>query len=233
MSPIISNVNIIPNIIDEIAIGGPSVLAEIDNNFSMEFDGTDDYVEITKTSAYTIASLSMWVKVSGSFGVNERQSLASNDDYNHGRDFIIADSPTTTNDAYIAMFAGAIIYGKNSLSGGIVINDGNWHHLVWTYDGSAGSSASINMYVDGQNQYSNATYSSYWSYEIKFQYFGKLVAASAYFGGEMDEVALFDYELQSSDIERIYNATSAGTPDQTADLSDLSTPPIAWYRMGD
>ena len=192
---------------------------------SMAFDGVDDFIEATKTAALTTASLSMWVKVSGTFGANERQSLASNDDFNHGRDFIIADTPTTTNDAYIAMFAGAIIYGKTSATGGIPINDGNWHHLVWTYDGSAGTSAAINMYVDGQNQYSNATYSSYWSYEIKFQYFGKPTAANTYFAGSMDEVAYFNSILSESDVTAIYNS---GVP---ADLSSYS--PTAWYRMGE
>jgi len=195
------------------------------NTYSLNFDGVDDYIETTKTTALTTASLSMWVKVSGNFGVNERQSLASNDDYNHGRDFIIADTPTTTNDAYIGMFAGGIIHGKTSALGGIPINDGNWHHLVWTYDGSAGTSASINMYVDGQNQYSNASYSSYWSYEIKFQYFCKPTSANTYFSGSMDEVAYFNSILSASDVTTIYNS---GVP---ADLTSYS--PTAWYRMGD
>jgi len=173
---------------------------------SFAFDGTEDYIETTKTSAYTAASLSMWIKVSGNFGVNERQSLSSNDDYNHSRDFIIADSPTTTNDAYIAMFAGAIIYGQTSASGGIVVNDGNWHNLVWTYDGSAGSSAAINLYVDGQNQYSNSSYSSYWSYEIKFQYFGKPVAANAYFGGNIANSLIYNRALSANEVLHNYNA---------------------------
>ena len=195
------------------------------NTYSLAFDGIDDYIETTKTTALTTASLSMWVKVSGNFGVNERQSLASNDDFNHGRDFVIADTPFSTNDAYIAMFAGGIIYGKTSALGGIPINDGNWHHLVWTYDGSAGTSASINMYVDGQNQYSNATYSSFWSYEIKFQYFGKPTSANTYFAGSMDEVAYFNSILSPSDVTAIYNS---GVPN---DLTSLN--PVAWYRMGD
>ena len=216
------------------AVAEPPELELIDNNFAMEFDGVNDYVEITKTSAYTVASLSMWVKVSGNFGVSERQSLSSNDDFNHGRDFIIADTPTTTNDAYIGMFAGARIFGKTSASGGIVINDGNWHHLVWTYDGSAGSSAAINMYVDGQNQYSNSSYSSYWSYEIKFQYFGKPVAANTYFGGDMDEVAIWSRALDATDIQTIYNATN-NNPGKCANLwsGGLGTGLVYWNRMGD
>jgi len=198
------------------------------SNYSLDFDSaSSQYLEITKTSAYTVASLSIWVKISGNFGVNERQSLASNSDYNHGRDFMIADTPTTTNEAYIAMVAGAIQYGKTSASGGIPINDGNWHHLVWTYDASAGTSAAINMYVDGQNQYSNATYSSYWAYEVKFQYFGKFIGANAYFDGSMTEVSIFDYALSASQVTELYGTGSAiGNP------MSLATKPVNYYPLG-
>ncbi len=79
------------------------------------------------------------------------------------------------------------------------------------------------MYVDGQNNYSNATYSSYWSYEIKFQYFGKPVAANTYFAGSMDEVAYFNSVLSASDVTSIYNS---GTPTTITGAS-------AHYRMGE
>ena len=50
--------------------------------------------------------------------------------------------------------------------------------------------------------------------------------------GKMDEVAIFDYALTDDDVENIYNATDFVT-DKCADLSSMSTPPIAWYRLGD
>ena len=54
-----------------------------------------------------------------------------------------------------------------------------------------------------------------------------------WFDGNVDEVAYWNVVLTPTEIEAIYNATSAGTPDQTADLSEMSTPPLVWYRMGD
>ena len=48
--------------------------------------------------------------------------------------------------------------------------------------------------------------------------------------GLIDEVAIFNYALDSDQIDEIYNATSTG---KTADLSSMATPPVAWYRMGD
>jgi hypothetical protein len=50
-------------------------------------------------------------------------------------------------------------------------------------------------------------------------------AADYKFGGELDEVALFDVSLSSSDITDIY---SIGVP---ADISSLS--PKIYYRFGD
>jgi hypothetical protein len=36
--------------------------------------------------------------------------------------------------------------------------------------------------------------------------------------------------LTAQEVQNIYDATTTG---KTADLSALSTPPVAWYRMGD
>ena len=195
------------------------------SNYSMAFDGIDDYIEIPTTSAYTVTSLSMWVKTSKVFGVNVRDSLASNNNYNQGRDFFIGDTPTSTNDAYIGMTAGASIYGKTSATGGIPINDGNWHFLVWTYDSTAGTSAAINMYVDGANQYSQAANTSWWTREVKYQYFGKLISATNNFTGNIDEISIFNTILSPSDITTLYNS---GIP---TDLTSLS--PVSWWRMGE
>ena len=59
---------------------------------------------------------------------------------------------------------------------------------------------------------------------------GKTNQNSFLFSGNIDEVAIFDYALDSDQVDEIYNATSSG---KTADLSALDTPPVAWYRMGD
>jgi hypothetical protein len=81
------------------------------------------------------------------------------------------------------------------------------------------------MYVDGASQYSNSSYSSYWSYEIKFQYFGKPVAANTYFGGNMNEMAYWNSALTPSNVSTIYNSGIPG------DLTSLS--PLAWYRLNE
>lgn len=206
----------------------PTPPPSFSNTYSLDFDGVDDYLEITKTTGYTVTSLSMWVKTSALYGVNIETALSSNDDYNQGRDFFIGDTPTTTNEAYIGMWAGAAIRGKTSATGGIPINDGNWHHLVWTYDATAGTSASINMYVDGVNQYSQAANTSWWTREIKYQYFALPKLSNNYFDGNIDEISIWSTVLSGANVATLYNS---GTP---TDLSTaLASTPVGWWRNGD
>ena len=51
--------------------------------------------------------------------------------------------------------------------------------------------------------------------------------------GLLDEIAFFTSSLDVSTIESIYSASLPLGSNVTADLSTLSTPPVAWYRMGD
>jgi len=236
MSPIISNVNIIPNVIDEIAIGGgPPALATIDNNFSMEFDGIDDYMTTGINLGYTSypnLSLSCWIKVDNS-------DLVDFTDYSPIGAYVAGyanSTPINLNHSSAAFppelkvsqqGAGGTSYGTTNLG------DNNWHHIVSTCEYDAAGTI-VNVYVDGNPtpEIANNIMLS-WTPITGDLILGGGTSTFRRFIGNLDEVAAFDYILSTGDIERIYNATSAGTPDQTADLNDLSTPPVVWYRMGD
>ena len=132
---------------------------------------------------------------------------------------------------------------------------GFWHHMVCTYNGGGLDNANMKMYID---TYDVTTPSS----NLNTAPIGVLTSAAELVigdidwqagagtttrsrNGNMDEVAIFDYELSQSDINLIYNGTppsggGAAPPAQwndgtgvPADLSAMSTPPVAWYRMGD
>lgn len=123
-------------------------------------------------------------------------------------------------------------------SNGIVTN--TWNHILVTYDGgTTGQSQGellnyynrFKIYINGVNSSTNNSHNNYgYSGSIKAEYFllGRNGTSSNYMrnGCKLDEVALFDSD-QSSNIATIYNS---GVP---LDLSSLSTPPSAWWRMGD
>jgi|7_EtaG_2_1085326.scaffolds.fasta_scaffold05407_2 hypothetical protein len=230
MSPIISNVNIIPNVIDEIAIGGgPPALAEIDNNFSMEFDGADDYITTgldCSSATHPNLSVSYWMKSSSAPGLT----------------FPVGVLAAGSNPRFISLGllnGGTLYYKANGswVSGGSV-TDGNWHNIVWTFEWNTPLAGNItcNVYLDGNTTPVISAVDLASGNLVGNLFIGSLDpnhTFPCYFPGKVDEVAVWESILSPSDIERIYNATSAGTPDKTADLSDLSTPPMAWYRMGD
>jgi hypothetical protein len=54
------------------------------------------------------------------------------------------------------------------------------------------------------------------------------------FKGSIDEAAIFNVALTDAEVLSIYNATAVvDGVNKSADLSQLTTPPVAWYRMGD
>jgi hypothetical protein len=120
--------------------------------------------------------------------------------------------------------------------GSNTINDGSWHHVVAVSDGSAYS-----LYVDGSAQtLTNTNNDGTW--------FGDLTSLDStnigchvrsslgnYFSGNIDEVAVWDSPLNSSQITNIYKGENSGGSGGTNGTPGnlLSFSPKAWWRMGD
>ena len=115
-----------------------SGLADIDNVYSMEFDGVDDYMDTT-TFAYGSGSVSasVWIKTSASSFWNLEFPIIIRSDLGSGTD--IGRTYGVSTNRVIAIGSS---YGSTKL------NDGNWHHLVWTRDIGTGD---MKGYVDGNS----------------------------------------------------------------------------------
>jgi len=62
--------------------------------------------------------------------------------------------------------------------------------------------------------------------------FAQNFSESRKWDGLIDEVGIFNSTLTDAEILSIYNATAVvDGVNKTADLSQLTTPPVAWYRM--
>ena len=88
--------------------------------------------------------------------------------------------------------------------------DGNWHHVVGTYDGTA-----IRLYVDGVEVGIGTPYSEPIAYGGDYNshiYIGAFDAALNYasFLGKIDEVGIFNRALNLTEIQQIFNAGSEG-----------------------
>ena len=123
----------------EIAVAG------IANNFSMNFDGTNDFIDVGSFSLNANAgTVSAWIKSSntsdfqmiiGKFVSGSRQ---------------VQFRTETNGKIRLILYKSSTV---NSLldSTGTVL-DGNWHHVAFTYNSSG-----INLYIDGSASGSNTT----------------------------------------------------------------------------
>ena len=208
------------------------------NNYSLEFDGTNDelYTNYTQVASSAI-SVSFWMNVSDTTSriAVLRYGTSTTD---LGLDFV------STNDLQFRILfknaSGSLVYQSiGPVNSQLQIRDGNWHHVVLTISGTSAklyfdggdsaisssnpsnnqgtplASTSLGVAYDGLPQGSSAS---------DFFVIGRFYAAGIDpFPGLLDEVAFFESELSGSDVSAIYNS---GVP---ADLTSYS--PAAWYRM--
>ena len=190
------------------------------NTYSMAFDGVDDYIDTGYTIiAGTDLSVSFWIKTSASATWTTEYPVVCH-----------ALWGTQASLGRTVQAGTTSRYNKiGSTFGTTQLNDGNWHHVVWTFNNGTNV---VNAHVDGNATPDvTGTFSGNYGYDFYIGAFTDSVgAASLWFDGNVDEVAIWNSELSTADITAIYNATSTG---KTADLSLMDTPPIVWYRMGD
>jgi hypothetical protein len=193
---------------------------------AVAFGGTDEYVTIGDVLAFERTqafSFSAWIKYSGS---------------NYAMVFAKVASPNWTGYQFWGNTTGKLgFYLCNTdttnylyvLSTSTTLNDGAWHHIVATYDGTS-LAAGVLLYVDGAS--------------VAFTTVGNNLTASTvsttpltigsdrstnYSVGSLDEVAVYNKALSGAEVTWIYNSgaprglTDSGCP------SDLA----AWWRMGE
>jgi hypothetical protein len=200
---------------------------------SVLFGGTDEYASAGIVSALNFGrtrafSVSAWVKVSSS--PNAQDQVVGNIDSGSSQGWgLLLDWGALGLGAGRAAFrfgdgTNTIIVGSSA-----PVDDGGWHHLAATYDGSAASSGVI-FYVDGVAVTTDAGPSTLTgtTQSADSLDFGALTQ-SLFSTMAVDEVSIYDGVLSASAVARIYNE---GYPvDLLVDAASSSL--LAWWRMGD
>ena len=179
------------------------------NQYSVSFDGSDDFVSFGSVTALNSASafsVSVWYKkVSTS---------------NEG---MIIGSGTTNPSFYIQHYTDNKIYIAfgSTYAAVTAAGDTNWHHAVYVAD-----SGTHKFYWDGTDMSLGGTPPSTTGSTLGDTfYLGKWNTYAPHFGGLIDEVSIFNSALTASNVTSIYNS---GVPN---DISALN--PVNWWRMGD
>ena len=214
-------------------VGITSALAQVNNVYSMSFDGTNDYIDCGDSDDFSFGdgetdspfSISAWIKMDDAtrFRIASKFNSSSNNEYI----FTTSGSDELGINLYDESLGGRIGRKYNTA---LTSYQGQWIHVACTYDGTS-SSSGIKLYLNGSKVDDiNSNSGSYTAMENTIQPLFIGQQAGTYANGKIDEVGIFNVELTAQEVQDIYNATETG---KTADLDNLTTPPIKWYRMGD
>ena len=175
-------------------------------NYSLNFDGTDDYVNVGTTISSALGTgdltLSAWFKTSTS-GV-----ILNN--YSGTPMFILGVDPK----GYFTLRGGDGIYHKISTT--FYVNNNQWHHLVGVRSGDTQY-----IYLDGTIQdsasgVSGLNINSSCATVIGAQNgYPCVVGGTNKFSGQIDDVRIYNYALTADQVKAVYNfgAAHLGTGD--------------------
>lgn len=155
------------------------------------------------TALGTGFSVSCWFKTSTAANqalVTKSASLATN-----GQFGIILTSAGRVQARVFNNPGSSGFLGRQTNTG---LADGNWHHVIVTYDGT-GTSAGIKIYVDGAQADTANNESGTWvsinSTAAAFE-IGRANANASHMNGQIDEVAWWNKVLTSTERTRLYNS---------------------------
>ena len=182
------------------------------SNYSLDFDGVNDYFEIPKNSSLSLIntnfSISIWL----------------NPDFSHNG--LLMMNYAGTNGWGVYYNSGSIrFYDAPVWTTVTTISTGQWTHIliVGDYTGS-----NLICYKNDVEVYNNShTFTITESTANVF--IGSERGTGFFYNGKLDEVSLWNKGLSASEVSELYNN---GIPSNLASHSSYSNA-ISWWRMGD
>ncbi len=171
---------------------------------ALDFDGTDDYVEIGDSDSLDNTNqltISTWVYPES---ISNRGILAKRVAFqdNHSYDLYFASSKL-----YVDIDSNNDRFSSNK-----IFSTNQWYHIVVVYDGTLASAQRAKVYVDGVlDKTATETSTSIPNYASNF-YIGVLKTdpgTTWEFDGLIDDVRIYNYALTPLQIRTLYNENSA------------------------
>ena len=178
------------------------------------FNGSNDYINVNYSSSLNPTSaitLAAWVKTTQTtrgdivarFSANPFPGYAMN----------VGQASPGVLGCWVGDNVGSYVFGGSA-------NDGSWHHVACTYDGTT-----VTPYVDGNpgtpaartNGLNNTTT------DLNIGRFNSGAATGGYFNGQIDDVRIYNYSRSSDQI----------TEDKDYAPNPTGNGPVAWWRFED
>ncbi len=174
------------------------------NPYSLDFDGTDDYVDAGTASNLDLTNavtISAWVKSDDTTSIDRRIIQKSNPSAADPYIQYGLQTLQTTGKVRFQLDIGGTLRGLDSTN---ALPANGWHHVVGTYDGT-----NRYIYIDGVQDASSSLYTGNIGSHVTWPlYIGK-VAYSAInnFDGLIDDVRVYNHALTEQEI----NSLAAGS----------------------
>ena len=174
------------------------------------FNGSSSKIVTTlNPNGFSQITLSCWINTTSS-GTNDH-IISSNDG---------------TNWCFLSMASGIITFGASNGGSGIfsathtgAINDGNWHHICASYNGTTAT-----LYIDGTG-YTPVSATASLSVNVAFGigYRNTASPSGTYYDGKIDQVRIFNRgldETNDGEVTTLYNEPSNLSTASTTDIFD-------------
>jgi hypothetical protein len=171
---------------------------------ALEFDGDNDKVvhDNTDVGALTEITVSLWLNTIAAAKL-KFQGLVSKGDPSGYEDFVLFRGKTLSNPNKIGVYfvTESGHSGNNYITS--TINDGNWHHIVWTWDVSDGG---WELYADGvRENFGTRTGTDLDDTDNEIRFGAYKSTYGDYFNGKIDEVRIYNRALSEQEVKRLYN----------------------------
>jgi hypothetical protein len=171
---------------------------------ALAFDGDGDYVDVGKDPAFDITqqiTVSAWIKVNA---FNKKfQAIVTKGDsaWRLQRNY--------NNNTLEFACSGLVVSGNRwgSIHCTVDVNDGMWHHVAGTYDGSQ-----ICLYVDGKLDASSTASGTIKINNQPVYIGGNSERPDRFWNGLIDDVRLYSYALTADEVAELEAATLNNKP---------------------
>jgi hypothetical protein len=206
---------------DGTLIGDTQWVDDFVRGWCLDFDGDWDYVALPKVDALADNSttISAWIKADNlsEYRYPIVSTLYYEDPSYYGYLLSLKENPSGSSVYKPRFYVG---YGTGAaVDSDISIDTVHWFHIAGTYDGYY-----LKIYVNGElnTKYASGHTGLYENYDTT--YIGRDVPTSSYFDGKIDDVRVYDWVMNQSQIWEIMSSeTSRFT------VKDNSRVPMAWF----
>ncbi len=168
-------------------------------NYSLDFDGTDDYVEISDRTELRFDastqdfSIFAWAKRDTTSATQYIVSKEDADDDGYRLQFNSGNTITCSVDTI-------------DITSALTVTDTNWHHVGCTIDRDGRGS----VYLDGVLAGATVAISSeVMATTATVRIGARAYTAANYFDGLLDDIKIFNYALTAEQVKLLYNQASA------------------------